>query len=223
MKLHRSVALSLIVSQLSTGALWAAPTNSNVTPEFTFIESVIALQGQNLKPTDLDQQLKSVYSTYVSSAANAEDGQQQRLTQALIDLGVYTPAQANGFVADAANATQSLSSVDVKGADASQLMSEFSALANLHPMGAQFSACDILSANTAVGVGAMGGFLMAIAGYMAYGSDQGPIYSPTQKYGAAHDANLATARPTFYAGAAMVGVAAIVITYSTLNNCSSDD
>ncbi len=69
----------------------------------------------------------------------------------------------------------------------------------------------------------MGLFLMAIAGYMSYGSDQGPIYSANQKYGASHDANLATSRPVFYAGAAMVGVAALAVTYAVVSHCSSED
>jgi hypothetical protein len=87
------------------------------------------------------------------------EGQQERMEQALVDLKVLTADQAHSFVADANTAALRVQSVNASER-ADVVTAEMSKLMN--PVGAQFSACDIMgSAPYAVAV--FGGFITAMA------------------------------------------------------------
>jgi hypothetical protein len=102
MSFNKSVSVLMIASQIgcvslaSAGASAAAPVA--VSPEFKMLQSVLALQGQSLSSTEAQQKVSGTVSEYLSTAPQA--GQQARLQQAMVDLGVYSDSQAASFVAD---------------------------------------------------------------------------------------------------------------------------
>jgi hypothetical protein len=146
MTFKKSVSLILIGSQLSLAqAAFASPAQALArSPEFNLVESVIALQGAKLSANDEQNQITQAMTEYLVAAPTT--GQQARLQQALIDLGVYTPAQAASFTADAQAVETKVAASNPSSADeASQTMSaEIAELSNLHPVGAQFAGqCEL--------------------------------------------------------------------------------
>ena len=150
--MFKKVLVSLLMlSQLTT---FAFAGNSSATAETTLLKTVVALQGENLSQAEMQAQLKAAVSKYLANAP--QQGQQERMEQALVALNIYTPEQAHGFVTDAHSAAARVENAKISGEQLSNTMnSEMSKLAGLHPAGAQFSACAI----SAVGI-----FTGAIAG-----------------------------------------------------------
>lgn len=148
------IAAALILSQSSIAFADAGTaTTAAHTPEYLMFHRALALQGQDFSDAEVQSRLNDSVLEYAKTAD--PQGQEQRIKQAFVDLGVYTPEQADAFVTDAntwapkiASATSTEEQMQIKAAAVKQL-----ALA--HPMaGAQFSGCgDLVRAIGFVGVG----------------------------------------------------------------------
>ena len=136
MSLKQTVSLFLIVSQLGSLTAMAAPAATTTiarTPEFSLLEKMYSLQGQDPTSDSTKTQVKSALVEY--SATAQVEGQSERLQKALTDLRAYTPEQAATFVTDAQIAGQT---------DANHFSTAIQQLAMNHPMGAQFNnACGL--------------------------------------------------------------------------------
>ncbi len=151
----KSVSVLMIASQLVMVSLASAAAPTAHTAEYGLLTHVLALQGQDLSTAQTQRQMSDVVSQYLGAAS--PEGQQQRLQEALVDLGVYTPSEAASFVTEAQQA-------GLKAANSSSfsttLQTEITQLANLHPMGAQFSSCAVGGGLMVVGTL---GFLVGVA------------------------------------------------------------
>lgn len=164
MSFNKIVSLVLIGSQMGLGTIAfgaTTATTTTATPEFTLLENVIALQGMNLSQSDMQTNVKNLLQDY--SAKAQVTGQTDRMQAALVDLGVYTPAQAAGFASSAqASAAKITASNPGTNDQAAVLMgAEINQLVGLHPAGAQFSGCSIANlgdgdvASAVLGAGAV--------------------------------------------------------------------
>lgn len=153
MTFKKGISTLLIASQvaMTSMAFAASAPAASASPEFSMLQSVFALQGQKLSDQARQAQIGKILGTYTNAAP--ADGRTARLQDALVQLGVYTPAQAQQFMKDAqaseaaVRATQQFSADQTHAALAQQIVH----LAQLHPAGAQFSKCEI-----AVTVGLVG-------------------------------------------------------------------
>ena len=140
----KAVSICLIASQFGLASTVFAGGSTAMTisrtPEATLLQDVIALQGANLSDKDMQTQVRTALSEYASTSQ--EEGRSERLKQALVDMNVYTPAQAASFLADAETLNTNIAHNEMTAETA------VSNLAGLHPMGAQFSACAITLAVT---------------------------------------------------------------------------
>jgi hypothetical protein len=161
MKFSKSIALFLTATQMVGFTAFASPSATN-TPELNLVQNVLALQGMKLSQNALQSQLQSALSQYYAQAT--QDGQEQvRLGQALVDLGVYTQAQANTFVAQAQVAgTRVASNAGNASSMQASMATEIQNLAGLHPTGAQYSGCGAVDA--AAGVLLVGGVATVVTG-----------------------------------------------------------
>ena len=131
--LKKITALFVMSTLVAQTLVWAAPT---ATPEFTLVESMVALQGQKLSQSALQSQATQLLSSYNTVAK--KEGQNERFKQALVGLGIYTPSQADSFMSDASGAAQRIGAQNM---NETAMNLEIQTLANVHPMGAQFSMC----------------------------------------------------------------------------------
>ena len=164
----KTISMICVLTQL-IGATGAFAATQNPNPERILLESVISLQGQKVSPSEAQNGLKNAVKTYVSATpTDSTDVRQQRLQSAMVELGIYTPAQASEFVTLANAQAQKLGS-----SDHSIVLSEIQNLTNSAPKGAQFSAC---AASNALILTSGGTFMLAwIAGVSDYlGNDQMP-------------------------------------------------
>src|ERR1700722_18977578 len=104
MSLYRLISVSMIISQIGLVPLVRAqvvpaqvePTQVGATitttPELDLLRNVITLQGLKLTSDQFEKDVSDVVSQYLATAPSS--GQQERLQQALVDLGVYTAEQA---------------------------------------------------------------------------------------------------------------------------------
>ena len=128
MNFKKFTAVVLCVSQLSL-TLAASADTPKPSSEFILLKTAIALQGADLSQQDAVARLGSALTLYDQTAEKT--GQIERLQQAMVDLGVYTPDQASDFVTGAQLAVSS-------GADLPTILSQTMTHA---PAGAQFSGC----------------------------------------------------------------------------------
>src|SRR5690348_12149524 len=137
-------SLLMACAFLSHTLIWAAPTETaqaTSSAELTLVESIIALQGEKLSAEVAQQHYQQILAQYQSQAS--VDGQKERLKAALVEVGAYTPSQAETFVNDSAieanNVTQ-------QGYSQESVSNAVQHLAALHPTGAQFSmdGCQVL-------------------------------------------------------------------------------
>lgn len=149
MKMNKAMSILLIASQftLSSMAFASGPTaTTSMSPEMTLLEGVFAMQGQNLAGPEKSNQISKLLNSYTASAP--ADGRQDRMQQALVQLGVYTPAQAQSFMNAATSAEGAVRVTQATAADQTRqaLSKEMVQLAQLHPTGAEFSACNLETA-----------------------------------------------------------------------------
>jgi len=153
----KSLVVFLVAAQLSLASAFAAenPALVSPTPEFNLIASVIALQGEELPARVLQNQLNTAVSRYLAIAPRQQ--MQERFEKALVDLQIYTPAEAASFMTDLRASSAELQAHDA-GASEEAITGAIEALARLHPVGARFSSCQIADAGLfgALGV-AVGG------------------------------------------------------------------
>lgn len=149
---RKMVAGILIASQMVLGVASASASavTSEDTPEAALLLNVLALQGENLSSAEAQIQMQAVVNTYLSTAPAT--GSQLRFQQALVDLGIYTPAQARAFVNDADTASAKLlSEASVSSTQAQALLTnEMTEFAAFHPSGAQFSYCNEAASEVAI-------------------------------------------------------------------------
>ena len=126
-----STAIGLCVAQLSLGFISSGALASTPSPEFTLLENVVALQAQDLPQQEVENRLNTLLTGYTSTA-NPE-GRGERLQQAMVNLGVYTPAQAAAFIQEVKQTASS-------GADVNTALGE---LLSTPADGAQFSWCAL--------------------------------------------------------------------------------
>jgi hypothetical protein len=101
----------------------------------------LALEGQNLSPEMLQSNVANLFKQYSATASAA--GAEQRLTDAFVQLGLYTPAQSDALVSEFASAGQRLVGQKFTSDEAanSAIAQEVSSILGSKPSGAQFSAC----------------------------------------------------------------------------------
>ena len=171
----KTISLICVLTQLVSVGAFAE--SSAPTPEFTLLQQTIALQGERLSSKDMQSQVSKISAQYASSP-QAEDGQSiQRLEKAIVDLNLYTPAQAAELANEmrSAAAHVSTSSYANESARNQAIVMEAQRIAASHPAGAQFSACPAIwaipFAAIGVGVGAVA------AGGGDVGSDQPTLFA----------------------------------------------
>jgi hypothetical protein len=136
--LSLSLVLSMALSSL------ASADASAMTPEAHLISSAIALSGRNLSASDLQNRIAAELKDYNETAP--ADHRIERTQQALVDMNILSPAQAQAFAAQAQESANTLASdhfatqQDAQNAFQSQLGQVLSTA-----KGARFDAdvCDI--------------------------------------------------------------------------------
>jgi hypothetical protein len=164
----KTISWFLIFSLAS--AQLASANTQNITPEAQFLKRAIAIQGQTLTQDEAQAELSQALSSYRAQAP--VDGQADRMEKALVELQLYTPAQAQSFVAGAkaaAGRVQKAGSSERADAIASEM-------AQLNtPSGAQFSDC------TPILLTSLG--LLAIGAGFEYGSSSDAAQAAAQGLG----------------------------------------
>lgn len=209
MSLKKSVSTLMIVSQLGLVSLASAATPAAHTAEYGLLQHVLALQGQDLSSDQNQKQVTEVVSQYLATASQA--GQQERLQAALVDLGVYTPNEAASFVTESQQAGLKVAASTSASAT---LETEITQLANLHPMGAQFSACGV--GGTMMLLGSIG-FLVAVAGPHYANDSQLCFGTPCYQQGYEHSDSFRNGEMISFGVVAAVGA----ILYFASGSCSS--
>ncbi len=144
MVFKKSLSVALIISQVAFG--WTAFAESK-TPETVLLSQVIALSGQNLSPQQLQTEVSEKLAQYGETAP--VEGRAARTEEALVSLGIYSPAQVQALEAQVQSMGDGLS----QEAFTSQLLSVASQAA-----GAQFSGCA-----ESVGIAVLGGALLWVS------------------------------------------------------------
>jgi hypothetical protein len=142
MSFKKITTLLLIASTLSTTAFAnSGASEAAQSPEATLLENVVALKGSNLSDEEFQKQLTTIVSDYTNTAPMA--GQQERLKDALVDLRIYTPAQAEAFEKQVQDVQDQISSAHPTSVEQTTtlLNQEITQLAQLQAPGAQFSMC----------------------------------------------------------------------------------
>jgi hypothetical protein len=187
----------------------SAGTQALPSPEFTLLQKTIALQGEALSPSDLLSQTSDAVSRYISTAPAQE--QQQRMQQALVDMNIYSPLQAQSFVSDAQSRAQSMVGAEVSAEQTASfdISAEVAELTQFHPNGAEFSTCSTIGTVT----GILGGIVLA-TGLTGIGLCSQP-HAECYIVQGLND----TLQDVSYTGAAVLGVSALLIILSIENQC----
>jgi hypothetical protein len=159
--LKSTVSLVLMTSQLGLSATaFGAPSNSP-SPEAVLLENAIVIRGSGLSSDAVQSQINAAVASYADNSPT--DGRSERLQQALVDMGIYTPSQAQELASEAQTAAGSMTtrSNDI---DQSKLSAELTQILQTQPLGAEFSGCDF--ADVVGGVGLIGGFGVAVGGFV---------------------------------------------------------
>ena len=197
MKLKTISLICLFTQLVGIGAYAGSPTP---TPEFTLLQQVIALQGESLSSKDIQSQISKISARY-ASASDMRDGESiQRLQQAIVDMNLYTPAQAAEIASEMQTAATQVSTTNFANGNARSqaVLVEAQRIAASHPAGAQFSACPGLWAIPVAGIG------VAVGAVAAGGGDVGPD------------------QPTLFAISTVAFVTAVVATLFVAGVCSDD-
>ena len=102
---------------------------------------MISLQGQKLSNQELQKQLLTQVDQY--EAAAPQEGRAERAEQALVTLGVYTPAQAQQFDTQVQAISHRLATTSYASAkDAQEALTKQLMAVAFEAKGAQFSSCD---------------------------------------------------------------------------------
>lgn len=162
---------------LSTQFLMPLIAHADSSEEVNLLSTIIGISGQDLKPTEAEEQIEEAVRYY--DQASPADGREQRIGQAFVDLKIMTPSQW-----DLMNSSLNEEIAEAKASkDANSTNAVIYAigenLQNLH--GAQFSACP--SGNkTAFAAAAV--LAAAGIGSLAVGSQMAstPTHIPAPKF-----------------------------------------
>lgn len=126
----------------------ATPTGT--TPEFKLVKRALALEGQNLSPDQLQSGVVTLFKQYTATASTA--GAEQRLANAFVQLGIYTPEQSDALVSQFDSASQRLLGQQFTSEQAANraMTQEVSLILATNPSGAQFSGCGVATVTTLV-------------------------------------------------------------------------
>lgn len=154
----KSIAQTVIALQLiaNVATIFSAKAEDQVSPEENLLVQVLSLQGESLSPSDLQKQLIVDAQDYEKQAPS--EGRIERTQHALVDMRLYTPAQASALF-------EEVSKIPSSSIDANAYAKSLVKVAQSHPMGAQFSGCSIKGDLAYFGAGALAvGAITAIVG-----------------------------------------------------------
>ena len=154
MPAKKLLSTSLIISQIfMSWNAYATPSSIEPSAEFTLLQSVLTMQGEDLSRTQMNSQVEQAISQYLNQAKL--EGSQDRFEQALIQMGIYTPTQAQAFMSAAQTSVARVAGESSTSTDqqAKLMTAEISQLSALRPEGAQFSACDLFNQNALIAAG----------------------------------------------------------------------
>ena len=129
----------MIVQMLGGSVLAAEPVGPSDTAEFNLVQSIFALQGSSSSSQQQEQQVLGMLARYAQSAP--QKNRRQRLQEALVRLGAFTPEQAQAFFADARSSALKVTNSSSEIQSQQVLESEITRLMQVHLAGAQFSGC----------------------------------------------------------------------------------
>jgi hypothetical protein len=213
--MKKYIARLLIVSQLALAvpapqSFAASP--SEFTPESTMLANVMALQGSGASDQINGAEMIDIVTQYMNTSK--DDGREQRLQDALVQLSIFTPDQAKTFVGashDAENAINT-NSFDSKEEMRNALVAEVDKISNLNPAGAQFSlrACAPGGAILTAGIA-------SLIGGIVYSGHDGPCSNgscpdPSNPLKESHSANVGAV--FIFAGLISIFTSVIVIAKS---------
>jgi len=159
--LKSTMSLVLMTSQLGlSAAAFGAPSESP-SPEAVLLENAIVIRGSGLSSDLIQSQLNAAVASYADNSPT--DGRSERLQQALVDMGIYTPEQAQELASEAQTAASGMTSAS-NDIDQSKLSSELTQILQTQPQGAEFSGCGF--EDVVGGVGLIGGFGVAVGGFV---------------------------------------------------------
>jgi hypothetical protein len=153
------IACQISMGILSTGAF--ASSTTAPTAEEVMIANIMAMQGVHVAGDAAASTINGIVTQY--DAAAPADGREQRLQDALVALNIFTPDQANKFVAKShhSHAVVAAASSD----EARDVMTtEINELSQLSPKAAQFSSKECWLAVTGEAVGFFGGIFTILEG-----------------------------------------------------------
>lgn len=160
---NKVISMGLILSQLFFGFAGNLANASPITatPEATLLTKVIALSGEKQTAQQVEQKAADALRVY-DQAAPAE-GREERLQQAFVTLGIYTPSQAENVMAIARDAQARILNTPRSEQNLSTLKVEMANALKQMPQGAQYSACDkVFDAGFVILVGS--GIIAAVKG-----------------------------------------------------------
>jgi len=161
----------LILSQAAL--VWANPATPEHSAEYKMFKRAIAIQGTAMSDSEKLDATNSILSQYAKIAQ--PDGQEDRMKTALLDLGVYTPEQLAATWSDAKILTSSINSSQPISVQEKELATVAETLSTMHPVAAQFSACQAANgmllggfATAMIEIGAHGGVVDSVDNPVSY-------------------------------------------------------
>jgi hypothetical protein len=134
------------------------------TAEMTLLTHVFAASGTRVARDQLNPLIQTAIQTY-DQTAPLED-RDQRLAQAAVDMGLYTPTQAQEALS---SLNSSPNTQSVTSGTSGQVSAEIQALLASQPQGAQFSSCTFAHAGAiTIPLAAVGALVTGIMGLIYY-------------------------------------------------------
>lgn len=143
----QKLVTSLVLAAFSmNGIAMASPVRS---PEFNLLEGLIRVSGSyDARTPDgaahIQQSTDAAVTQYLANPTSDPDTATQNMKDAMVEMGIYTPSQANQFLLDAQAGVKAV--LTKQGASdeemSKQLATEILTVSRMNPVGAQFSGCD---------------------------------------------------------------------------------
>lgn len=136
-------------------------------PEARLLESMIAIEGENLPQDQRQTQVQAAFSQYTATAAQ-DAHQAQRMSDALVEMNIYTHGQADQMMS-AAQATSAKLAQPGQSFNETTVKAALLQFASTNPAGAEFSGCDVMAISGAALM--LGTFGYAIEQVVVYNED----------------------------------------------------
>jgi hypothetical protein len=164
----RGISTMLIFTNIlgiSSGAFAdSSGASSSPTAEMTLLTNVFAASGTRLAKNQLNPLIQTAIQNYDQTAPL--EGRDQRLAQAAVDMGLYTPTQAQEALS---SLNSSPNTQSVTSGTSGQVSAEIQALLAKQPQGAQFSSCAFAQAGAVtIPLAAVGALVTGIMGLVYY-------------------------------------------------------